>query len=67
MSKNKLNWTLVIALVAVLMLPIANAQVLSAFAGINWYYLLVNAAVIFFVLFLLQAMLVPNKEGKEKT
>ena len=71
MSKNKINWIIAIALIAVLALPVANAQVLSgitgALAGVNWYYLLVNAAVIFFVLFLLQAVLVPNKEGKEKT
>src|SRR3989344_5191437 len=71
MSKNKINWIIAIALIAVLALPVANAQVLSgitgALAGVNWYYLLINAAVIFFVLFLLQAVLVPNKEGKEKT
>lgn len=71
MSKNKFNWVIVIALIAVLTVPIATAQVLGGItgrlAGVNWYYLLVNAAVIFFVLFLLQAVLVPNKEGKEKT
>ena len=71
MSKNKINWTIVIALIAAFMIPAANAQILSgitgSLSGVNWYYLLVNAAVIFFVLFILQAMLVPNKEGKEKT
>ena len=67
MSKNKISWTIVIALIAVFMIPAANAQVLSALAGVNWYYLLVNAAVIFFVLFLLQAFLVKEKAPKEQT
>ena len=71
MSKNKFSWIIAIALIAAFMIPTANAQVLSgitgSLSGVNWYYLLVNAAVIFFVLFLLQAVLVPNKEGKEKT
>ena len=67
MSKNKFSWIIAMVLTAAFMIPIANAQVLSALAGVNWYYLLVNAAVIFLVLFLLQAVLVPNKDGKEKT
>src|SRR3989338_6639358 len=69
MSRNNVMWTLAIALIAVLVLPLANAQAFSVFGyGVsNLKVFLVNAAVIFLVLFLLQAMLVPGKEGKEKT
>ena len=67
MSKNKLNWIIAMVLAAAVMIPVAHAQVLARFGIGNIQYLLVNAAVIFGVLFLLQAVLVPNKEGKEKT
>jgi len=54
-------------LIAAVLIPTANAQVLARFGIGNIQFFLVNAAVIFGVLFLLQAVLVPNKEGKEKT
>ena len=69
MSKNKINWIIAMVLTAALALPAASAQGFSMFGyGVaNIKFFLVNAAVIFFVLFILQAFLVPGKEGKEKT
>jgi len=67
MSKNKFNWIIAMVLITTFVIPIANAQVLSRLGIGNIQFFLVNAAVIFGALFLLQAVLVPNKEGKEKT
>lgn len=67
MSKSKLSWIIAIILAVVLALPIVNAQSISGLGTGNIKFFLINAAVIFFVLFLLQAILVPGKEGKEKT
>ena len=62
MSKNKLFWILVMAL---LMVPLAFAQ--TAATGMSsWYYLIINALVIGAVMFILQAILVPDKNDKEK-
>lgn len=68
-SINSVIRYIAIALIAVLALPAASAQGFSMFGyGVsNVKFFLVNAAVIFFVLFILQAFLVPGKEGKEKT
>ena len=52
------------AFAAALALPVVNAQV---FGGSSLSFVILNAVVIGIVLFLLQAILVPNKEGKEKT
>ena len=69
MKKNKLTWIIALVLIITLIIPIAYAQSFSLFGyGVpNLKAFLANAAVIFFVLFLLQAILVPNKDGKEKT
>ena len=58
-----------VGLISILMaiLPAANAQAPQAIRGIPYYYILVNAAVIALVLFALQAFLVPQKDGKERT
>jgi hypothetical protein len=63
MSKNRIVWILAMFLA---LLPAANAQVLGM-SGANWYYFLINALVIGFAIFLVQAVLVPNKDAKEKT
>jgi len=56
-------WSVALFLIAVLILPIAYAQ---AFTGTRIYFVLVNAVIIGLVLFILQAFLVPGKEGKEQ-
>ena len=62
MSKNRLSW--IFALVLLISIPAAYAQ---TFAGLNLYFILINAAIVFVILFLLQSILIPGKEGKEKT
>ncbi|GEM_PF-3172763 len=64
MSKSKSNLIFAMILVALLSLPIAHAQ---SFSGSKLYFILINAAIIGVVLFILQAFLVPNKAGKEQT
>ncbi|MBI2647199.1 hypothetical protein HYW99_01870 [Candidatus Woesearchaeota archaeon] len=64
MTKNKLIWISAFISIIIALLPIAYAQ---TFAESPWFYILINAAIIFVVLFILQAVLVPGKEGKEKT
>ena len=66
MSRNKLSWIFAMVLTALAITPNAYAQVLGM-AGANWYYLLINALIIGVVLFILQAILVPGKDPKEKT
>ncbi len=56
-------WSVALFLIAVLALPIAFAQ---TFTGSRMYFVLVNAAIISVVLFILQSFLVPNKPDKEK-
>lgn len=63
MSKNKLSWSIALFLIAITSLPIAYAQ---AFTGTRIFFVLVNAAVIGLVLFILQAFLIQQKQGKEK-
>lgn len=63
MSRNKLVWIFALILAVILSLPIAHAQAAS---GNRWMFIAINAAVIGVVLFLLQAVLVPQKPDKEK-
>ncbi len=64
MSKNKLSWIFALFLVAIASLPIAYA---AEATGFNWMFVLINAAIVGIVLFVLQAFLIPNKAGKEQT
>lgn len=64
MSKNKLIWSIALFLIIIAGLPVAYAQ---ASGGFNWIVLAINAAVIFVVLFALQAFLIPQKSDKERT
>ena len=63
MSKNKLRWSVALFLIAVLTLPVAYAQ---SFTGSRIFFILINAAVIGIVLFILQAVLIPGKPDKER-
>ena len=65
MSKNKLAWIFALVLVFTVALPIAHAQVIPT--GSRLSFILINAAIIFVVLFVLQAFLVQGKGDKEKT
>src|SRR3989338_8064182 len=65
MSKNKLAWIFALVLIIIIALPMAYAQIVSA--GTKLYYVLINAAIIFVVLFILQSVLIPQKPDKEKT
>ncbi|MCH7772345.1 MAG: hypothetical protein IIA49_15250, partial [Bacteroidetes bacterium] len=64
MSKNKLLLSIAMILVVALSLPIAFAQLST---GSQVVFVLINAAVIGIVLFILQAILMPGKDPKEKT
>ena len=63
MSKNKLPW--IIVLILVIALPVAYAQ--TAFGTSQIILVLINAVVVGVVLFLLQAIMMPAKEPKEKS
>src|SRR3989338_745890 len=63
MSKNKLAW--IFALIALIELPIAYAQNLTGTS--QMILVLVNAAIVGTVLFVLQSFLITGKDGKEKT
>ena len=63
MSNNKLMW--IFALALIIALPIAHAQNLSGAS--QMILVLINAAIVGTVLFVLQSFLIPGKEGKEKT
>ncbi len=63
MSKSKLIWSFAFILISIISLPIAYAQ---AFTGSRIFFILVNAAIIGIVLFILQAFLIPGKPDKEK-
>jgi len=65
MSKNRLSWIFGLILISIIALPIAYAQIVPA--GSQLYFLLINAAIIFVVLFALQSFLIPGKPDKEKT
>src|SRR3989338_7440843 len=65
MSKNKLAWIFALVLIIIIALPMAYAQIVSA--GTKLYYVLINAAIIFVVLFILQSVLIPGKPDKERT
>ena len=64
MSKNKLMWNIALFLIVIASLPIAYAQ---TFAGSRIYFVVINAAIIGVLLFILQAVLVPGKAEKERT
>ena len=64
MSKNKLMWNIVLFLIVIAALPIAYAQ---NFTGSRLFLILINAAIVGVVLFILQAFLIPKKEPKEQT
>ena len=63
MSKNKVIWNIALLLIVVLSLPFAYAQTAGRPVIMN---MAVNAAVIGIILFMLQAMLLPNKPDKER-
>ena len=67
MSKNKLIWNIALFLIVVIGLPIAYAQAAGGGGGFSLYYLIVNAAVVGLVLFVLQSFLVTQKNPKETT
>ena len=63
MSKNKLAWTIALFLITIASLPIAHAQ---TFAGSRLFFILINSAIVFVILFVLQSFLIQPKDGKEK-
>ena len=65
MSKNKLIWIFGLILTALLVMPIAYAQIVPS--GSKIYFVLINAAIIFVVLFMLQAFLIRKQTDKETT
>jgi len=67
MSRNKLIWNIALFLIMIVTLPIAYAQTFTGIAGSRIFFVLINAAVIGIVLFVLQAILIPNKADKERT
>ena len=64
MSKSRLSWIFALILVIITSLPVAHAQ---GIGGSRIFFILINAAVVFVVLFILQSFLIPGKDGKEKT
>ena len=62
MSKNKFMWGIALFLILIASLPIAHAQ---TFTGSRLFFILINSAIVFVILFLLQSFLIP-KDGKEK-
>lgn len=65
MNKNKLLWSVVLILIAIISIPIVHAQFVPT--GSRLFFILINAAIIAVVLFILQAFLIPGKADKEKT
>ena len=64
MNKNKLIRIFALFSIIIASLPIAYAQ---SFVGSNLYFILVNSAIAGIILFILQTILLPQKDGKEKT
>ncbi len=64
MTTHKLPWIFAVILVFIAAAPLASAQ--SAGGG-SLSFVLINAAIVGFVLFMIQAFLLPGKDGKEKT
>lgn len=64
MKKNKLIWSIVLFLFALVSIPIAYAQTVPT--GSRIFFILINAAVIGIVLFILQAILLHGKPDKER-
>ncbi len=64
MSKNKLLWTFALMFVVIASLPIAYAQ---TFRESRLFFILINSAIVFVILFLLQSFLIAGKGDKEKT
>ena len=67
MRKNRLIWNIVLFLISVIALPIAYAQFSNSFTGSRLFLILINSAIVFVVLFILQSFLIPGKSDKEKT
>lgn len=63
MKKNKFILILALFLINIITIPIAYAQ---AATGSRLYLVLINAAIIFVALFILQAFLIPKKPEKER-
>ena len=63
MRKNRLMWNIALFLIIIIALPVAYAQTATA----SWFYVLINAAIVFVILFALQTFLIPGKADKEKT
>lgn len=64
MKKNKFILILALFLINIITIPIAYAQ---AATGFNWVVFIINTVIVFIVLFLLQAVLIPRKNEKERT
>ncbi|MBI2655851.1 hypothetical protein HYX06_05525 [Candidatus Woesearchaeota archaeon] len=66
MKINKLMW--ISALVLIISLPLAFAQSIfdAPIFSNTWFIFFVNVKIVFFILFILQSVLIPKKEGKEK-
>lgn len=65
MSKNKIMWNIAIILLALIVLPIVYAQT-QINTSSRILLILINAAVIGIVLFIVQSFLLPNKPDKER-
>lgn len=63
MSKNRLFW--IVGMILIIVLPIVHAQTISGSSQI--ILILINAAIVAVVLFILQAFMIPKADGKEKT
>ncbi|MBI2658327.1 hypothetical protein HYX08_06575 [Candidatus Woesearchaeota archaeon] len=63
MRKNRIIWNVALFIVVIAMLPAAYAQSATG----SWFFVLINAAIVGVVLFILQAFLIPKKEPKEQT
>ncbi len=67
MRKNRLMWIIALFLIIIAALPVAYAQFSNSVTGSRISFILINAAIIFAVLFTLQLFLIPQKNDKEKT
>ena len=65
MNKNRIFWNIaLILIITIISIPIAHAQ---NFTGSRLFLILINAAIVGVILFLLQSILIRGKEPKEKT
>ncbi len=67
MRKNKITLGIAMVLIAALLLPAVSAFSVFGLSQNNIYFILVNTAIIGFILFVGQSLLIGEKPGKEKT